>query len=86
MSEVLTSHGEDLSAEDLIQLYNEMVEETEESPSEGKKFTSKDLSEGFALIEQGLGNFEAQDLNLDRFTKVYKTVMDFSDMLQGDFE
>lgn len=42
VTELLTSHGEELSAEDLIQLEKQMMEEEEEAPApESKRFTSR---------------------------------------------
>lgn len=77
VTELLTSHGEELSAEDLIQLEKQMMEEEEEAPApESERFTSKGLADGFALREEGLAKFEAEDPNLDRYTKVARGAMD----------
>lgn len=77
VTELLASHGEELSAEDLIQLEKQMIEEEEETPTpEPRRFTSKGLAEGFALIEEGLAKFEAEDPNIARYTKVARGVMD----------
>ncbi|KAL7854460.1 hypothetical protein SRHO_G00166500 [Serrasalmus rhombeus] len=65
--ELLASHGEELSAEDLIQLEKQMIEREEDTPTpEPKRFTKQGLAGGFALIEEGLSRFEAEDPNMDR--------------------
>uniref|UniRef100_A0A3P8SAK2 HTH CENPB-type domain-containing protein n=1 Tax=Amphiprion percula TaxID=161767 RepID=A0A3P8SAK2_AMPPE len=77
VKELLASHEEELSAEDLIQLEKQMIEEEEEtSTPEPRGFTSKGLADGFALIEEGLAKFEAEDPNIARHTKVARKVMD----------
>jgi len=77
VTELLASHGEELSAEDLIELEKQMIEDEEDTPpQELKKFTSKDLAKAFAMIEEGLALFEAQDPNMARHTKVSRGVMD----------
>lgn len=41
-----------------------------------KRFTTKELADGFALTEEGLAKFEDQDPNTARYTRVAKGVMD----------
>ncbi|KAK7073931.1 hypothetical protein SK128_023632 [Halocaridina rubra] len=45
-----------------------------------KRFISKSMEEGLALIEEGLAKFEAEDFNTARYTKVARGVME---CLQG---
>ena len=77
VTELLASHGEELTAEDLIELESQMIEEEEDIPTpEPKKFTAKGLAKGFAMIEEGLAVFEGLDPNMERFTWVSRGVMD----------
>uniref|UniRef100_A0A3Q1EIV1 HTH CENPB-type domain-containing protein n=1 Tax=Acanthochromis polyacanthus TaxID=80966 RepID=A0A3Q1EIV1_9TELE len=77
VKELLASHREELSAEDLSQLEKQMIEEEEETPTpEPRGFTSKGLADGFSLIEEGLAKFEAEDPNIARHTEVARKVMD----------
>ncbi|XP_068205592.1 tigger transposable element-derived protein 1-like [Palaemon carinicauda] len=77
VTELLESHGEELSAGDLIQLEKQIIEEEEETPiPDPKAFTRKGLSKGFAEIQQALATFEAQDPNMDGFTRVSRGIMD----------
>ncbi|XP_068227405.1 tigger transposable element-derived protein 1-like [Palaemon carinicauda] len=76
VTELLESHGEELSAGDLIQLEKHIIEEEEETPTpDPKAFTRQGLSKGFAEIQQALATFEAQDPNMDRFTRVSRGIM-----------
>nr|KAI8733135.1 tigger transposable element-derived protein 1-like [Biomphalaria glabrata] len=64
--DLLASRGEELSAEDLIQLEKQMIEEEEDIPTpEPKRFTRQGLAGGFTLIEEGLSRFEAEDPNME---------------------
>ncbi|XP_051789736.1 tigger transposable element-derived protein 1-like [Erpetoichthys calabaricus] len=76
VTELLASHGEELSAEDLIQLEKQLIEEEEIETPEPKRFTTRGLAEGFSMIEDGLAKFQAEDPRDDRFSKVYRAVMD----------
>ncbi|KAM4048904.1 tigger transposable element-derived protein 1-like [Anomaloglossus baeobatrachus] len=77
VTELLASHGEELSAEDLIQLEKQMIEEEEDiRTTEPKRFTKQGLAGGFALIEEGLSRFEAEDPIMERYTRVARGVMD----------
>ncbi|CAJ0924715.1 unnamed protein product [Ranitomeya imitator] len=77
VTELLASHGEELYAEDLIQLEKQMIEEEEDMPTpELKTFTRQGLAGGFALIQEGLSRFEAEDPNMERYTRVARGVMD----------
>ena len=52
VTELLKSHGEKLSARDLIQLEKQIIEEEEETPSpEPRAFTKLGLSKDFAEIQ-----------------------------------
>ena len=51
--------------------------EEEETPTpEPKAFTRQGLTKGFSEIHQALATFEAQDLNMERFTKVSRGIID----------
>ncbi|KAK1327371.1 hypothetical protein QTO34_014991 [Cnephaeus nilssonii] len=76
VTELLASHGEELSAEDLTQLKQQFVEEEDTPTPEPRRFTSKELAGAFAMIEDALARFAAQDPNSDRYTKVARGVMD----------
>ncbi|BFZ05504.1 hypothetical protein BsWGS_08543 [Bradybaena similaris] len=78
VTELLESHGEELSAEDLIQMEKRIMEEKEEeTPTpERKAFTRQALARGFSEMQQALASFEARDPNLERFTRVSRGVMD----------
>ena len=77
VTELLESYGEELSAGDLIQLENQIIEEEEETPTpEPKAFTRQGLSKGFAEIQQALATFEARDPNMERFTRVSRGIID----------
>ena len=77
VTELLKSHGEELSAGDLIELEKQIIEEEKEIPTpEPKAFTRQGLSKGFAGIQQVLATFEAQDPNMERFTRVSRGIMD----------
>ncbi|XP_068201521.1 tigger transposable element-derived protein 1-like [Palaemon carinicauda] len=75
VTELLESPGEELSAEDLIQLEKQIIEEEETPTPDPKTFTRQGLSKGFAEIQQALATFEAQDHNMDRFTRVSRGMM-----------
>ena len=52
---MLESHGEELSAGNLIQLEKQIMEEEEETPTpEPKAFPRQGLTKGFAEIQQAL--------------------------------
>ena len=83
----MESHGEELSAGDLIQLEKQIKEEEETPTPEPKTFTRQGLTKGFAEIQQALATFEAQDLNMERFTRVSRIQRHhrFTAVLQRDF-
>ena len=77
VTELLESHGEELSAGDLIQLEKQITEEEKETLTpEPKDFAKQGLSKGFAEIQQALATFEAQDPDMKRFTRVSRGIMD----------
>lgn len=77
VTELLESHGEELSSEDLIELEKQMIEEVEEEEEpEPKRFTTKVLAEAFRMVEEAMSMIEGQDPNSARFTKVYRSVTD----------
>ncbi|KAK1327341.1 hypothetical protein QTO34_018110 [Cnephaeus nilssonii] len=76
VTELLASHGEEVSAEDHTHLKQQFIEEEDTPTPEPRRFTSKELAGAFAMIEEALARFEAQDPNRDRYTKVARGVMD----------
>ncbi|XP_066978939.1 tigger transposable element-derived protein 1-like [Macrobrachium rosenbergii] len=65
VTELLASHGEELSSKDLIELEKQMIEEEEEAPQpKVRALTVKGLSEGFAYLEKCLAAFEGEDPNI----------------------
>ncbi|XP_064092997.1 tigger transposable element-derived protein 1-like isoform X2 [Macrobrachium nipponense] len=74
--ELLASHGEELTSEDLIELEKQMIKEEEETPAPKlRQLSVEGLSKGFSHIEKGLALIEAQDPNMERFMKVRRGVM-----------
>ena len=78
VTEVLDSHDKDLSNEDLIELEEQLIahQEEEADTAEPKKFALKELSEVFSLAETMMVKLENQDPDTERFTKVYRGVME----------
>ena len=74
VNELLESHGEELTNEDLLELESQLIEEEPDEEPEERRFTSKKLSEAFHMIENAMAVFEEQDPNSARFTKVYRGV------------
>ncbi|XP_066956269.1 tigger transposable element-derived protein 1-like [Macrobrachium rosenbergii] len=71
VTELLASHGEELSSEDLIELEKQMIEEEEEAPQpKVRTLTVKGLTEGFAYLEKCLAAFEGEDPNIARFERI----------------
>ena len=52
------------------------MEEEETLTPKPNAFTRQGLSKGFAEIQQALATFEAQDPNMERFTRVSRGIMD----------
>ena len=76
VTELLESHGEELSAGDLIQLEKQIIEQEKISTPEPKAFTRRGLSKDFAGIQKALAIFEAEDPNMERFARVSGGIMD----------
>uniref|UniRef100_A0AAQ5X1R0 HTH CENPB-type domain-containing protein n=1 Tax=Amphiprion ocellaris TaxID=80972 RepID=A0AAQ5X1R0_AMPOC len=77
--ELLESHGEELSNQDLMELEAQQrveEEEEDETPVPMKKFETKLLAEGFSLIDKAIALFEQQDPNIERCTKVANQMND----------
>ncbi|XP_068246736.1 tigger transposable element-derived protein 1-like [Palaemon carinicauda] len=77
--ELLESHGEEMSNQDLMELEAQQrveEEEEEETPVPMKKFETKLLAEGFSLIDKAIALFEQQDPNIERCTKVANQLND----------
>ncbi|XP_042227670.1 tigger transposable element-derived protein 1-like isoform X2 [Homarus americanus] len=75
--ELLQSHRGDLSNEDLMLLEQERAageEEATEAPPTPLQLTTKQMAKGFALIEEGLQIFAANDPNRERSLKVARAV------------
>uniref|UniRef100_UPI00358E7BA4 tigger transposable element-derived protein 1-like isoform X2 n=1 Tax=Myxine glutinosa TaxID=7769 RepID=UPI00358E7BA4 len=74
VNQLLTSHSEELSNEDLMQLEEQKVaEEVVETPPP-KRFMTKQMAKAFRMIDSALALFEEQDVNCSRFASVSRTV------------
>ena len=73
VSELLESHGKELSVEELVEWQAEL--DKEEEPVQEKKFTLKGLSHFFTGVEEVLAEVEAMDSDTPRFQKVSREVM-----------
>ena len=77
ITELLASHGEELSEEDLIELEKQMIEEEEEIETpEPKKFTTAGLARSLKHIEEALAGFEEEDPNMARYLRASRGVLD----------
>ncbi|XP_064099530.1 tigger transposable element-derived protein 1-like [Macrobrachium nipponense] len=77
IAKLLASHGEELSAEDLLELEQQMIEEELEVPDpKPRSLTVKGLSEGFTHLEGAWASFEGEDPNVARFDKIRRGIMD----------
>ncbi|KAM4688516.1 tigger transposable element-derived protein 1-like [Discoglossus pictus] len=75
--DLLESHSQELTNEDLMEIEKQLIEAQEHKESEDpkpRKFTNKQLAEAFRLIEAGFAKLEEQDPNTERFTNVYRAV------------
>ncbi|XP_059939309.1 tigger transposable element-derived protein 1-like isoform X2 [Mesoplodon densirostris] len=76
--ELLAVQHEELTNEDLMELEaqrkDEEGQEEEEVTEEPKRFTTQEMARGFSLFEEALLVFEAQDPNVERFTRVAAAV------------
>ncbi|XP_057390086.1 tigger transposable element-derived protein 1-like isoform X2 [Balaenoptera acutorostrata] len=76
--ELLAVQHEELTNEDLMELEaqrkDEEGQEEEEVTEEPKRFTTQEMARGFSLFEEALVVFEAQDPNVERYTKVAAAV------------
>ena len=72
--ELFAVQHEELTNEDLMELETqrkgEERQEEEEATEELKRFTLQEMARGFSVFEEALLVFEAQDLNVERYTKV----------------
>ncbi|XP_064083042.1 tigger transposable element-derived protein 1-like [Macrobrachium nipponense] len=76
VTELLASHGEELSSEDLIELEQQMIEEELEVPDpKPRSLTVKGLSEGFTHLERALASFEGEESNVARFDRIWRGIM-----------
>ncbi|XP_043557071.1 tigger transposable element-derived protein 1-like [Chiloscyllium plagiosum] len=75
--DLLESHAEELTNEELMELEQQMIAFEEEGrvleTPEPNRFLTKELAEAFHLIETGMAKLEEQDPNIERFTKIYRT-------------
>ena len=73
-TELLAVQHEELTNEDLMELEaqskDEERQEEEEVTEEPKRFATQEMPRGFSLFEETLLVFEAQDLNIEWYTKV----------------
>ena len=77
-STVAVQH-EELTNEDLVEMEAQRKakeRQEEEVTKEPKRFRMQEMARGFSLFEEALLVFEAQDPNLERFTKVAAAVQD----------
>ncbi|XP_064090866.1 tigger transposable element-derived protein 1-like [Macrobrachium nipponense] len=87
VKELLESHAEEFSEEDLIQLGKQMTEEEEEAPvPEPRLLIDKDLSKAFFHVEKAIALFQAADPNMERHTKILRRVMDKLTFYRETFE
>ena len=85
VTELLASHGKEKSAEVLIQPEKHKTqEEGDIATPESMRFTSKDLPEGFSLIEEGVAKFEDENPSMKRYTKAVREVKELPAVLQED--
>ena len=68
---------EELTNADMMELEawrkDEETQEEEEVTEEPKRFTTQEMARGFSLFEEALLVFEAEHLNVGRYTKVAAT-------------
>ena len=76
--ELLAVQHQEHTNEDLMELEaqrkDEERQEEEEVTEEPKRFTTQEMARGFSLFEEALLVFEAQDLNVEWYTKVAAAV------------
>ncbi|KAG7174408.1 hypothetical protein Hamer_G003350 [Homarus americanus] len=79
MEKLLESHAEELSSEDLTKLDKQILsEDVEEAETpEPKGFITKEMADGFRLIEEGMFTFKQQDANTARFTKIHRGIIEY---------
>ena len=74
----LAVQHEELTNEDLMELEAQRKDkerqEEEEVTEELKRLTTQEMARGFSLFEEALFVFEAQDLNVEQYTKVVAAV------------
>ncbi|XP_064087496.1 tigger transposable element-derived protein 1-like [Macrobrachium nipponense] len=77
VTELLASHGEELSSEDLIKLERQMIEEELEVPDpKPRALTVKGLSDGFFThLERALASFERGNPNVARFDRIRRGIL-----------
>ena len=79
-TELLAVQNEELTNEDLMELKAQRKDkerrEEEEETEEQKRFTMQEMARGFSLFEEALLIFEAQDPNIERYTKVAAAIQD----------
>lgn len=79
VDELLASHSEELTNEDLIELEQQKVAEEEEAPTveeapPGKVLTTKVLAEAFQHLEAAMSLFEENDPNVERSALVNRGI------------
>ena len=78
LSRTVAVQHEELTNEDLMELEaqrkDEERQEEEEVTEELKRFTTQEMARGFSLFEEALLVFEAQDPNIEWYTKVAAAV------------
>uniref|UniRef100_A0A8C4RA68 HTH CENPB-type domain-containing protein n=1 Tax=Eptatretus burgeri TaxID=7764 RepID=A0A8C4RA68_EPTBU len=74
VNQLLSSHSEELSNEDLMQLEEQKVADEVVEPPPPKRFMTKQMAKAFRMIDSALALFEEQDANCYRFASVSRTV------------
>ncbi|KAF5889018.1 tigger transposable element-derived protein 1-like isoform X1, partial [Clarias magur] len=77
-TELLAVQNEELTNEDLMELEAQRQEEErleeDNVMEQPKRFTKQEMARGFSLFEKALSVFEAQDPNVERYTKMAAAV------------
>ncbi|XP_066947407.1 tigger transposable element-derived protein 1 isoform X2 [Macrobrachium rosenbergii] len=77
VNKLLESHAEELSAEDLIEVEKQMIEEEEEAPApKPRALDARSLSQALAFFEQGLVMMKELDPDVERFTQFQRVIED----------
>jgi hypothetical protein len=90
VEELIESHGNELSNEDLIDLETTKVAEatqaeaSQEPEEEPRRFITKEMTLAFREIASAMARYEKMDRNATRFLKVQRGVDDYVNLLSRD--